>query len=277
MARLGFQDVFATARRAATLTKAGVRAHVIKDFTGFTAPMNPRFKPVIPLDQPVSLFSGSGRGRMPMPLVHDMGAHYYSARGGNAVIRTTDRDRWLSLFPVYEHGGLHALFRCMVSGAALVLPGAREALPDAADKYEVTHLILSPRQLQRWCAQGKDAMKIKTLRKVIVLARRTPIQALENLRQLGLQAHAGYAVPEAAGPVTLETNAGARQPQDTSGVAHPYCRVHLDAKGGIYLKGPTLMAGHWQQSRFMPLSDGDAWHPTGDKGRIDAAGRLIVQ
>ena len=79
----------------------------------------------IPLERPATIVFTSGSTDIPKPALHTFGNHYYNALGSNANIMLRPGDRWLHSLPLYHVGGISILFRCLLAGATIALPGTR--------------------------------------------------------------------------------------------------------------------------------------------------------
>ena len=77
---------------------------------------------------------------VPKAVLHTCGNHYYNALGSNANLPLTAEDRWLLDLPLHHVAGLGIVFRCLLAGAAVVMPDRGESLDAALDRYGVTHL-----------------------------------------------------------------------------------------------------------------------------------------
>jgi len=89
-----------------------------------------RGQALIPLDRSATIVFTSGSAGVPKAVLHTCGNHYYNALGSNINLPLTTGDRWLLNLPLHHVAGLGILFRCLLAGAAVVLPGKqRHARP----------------------------------------------------------------------------------------------------------------------------------------------------
>ncbi|MGI5460994.1 class I adenylate-forming enzyme family protein [Streptomyces sp. CA-249302] len=58
---------------------------------------------------------------------------------------------------------------------------------------------------------------------------------------------------------------------DGAGIPAPTC-----AAGEIWVRGPSVAAHYWTATGLRPATDSQGWFHSGDRGRVDAAGRLEV-
>ncbi len=78
------------------------------------------------MERPATIIFTSGSTGAPKAALHTFGNHYHSALGSNANIALRPGDRWLHSLPLYHVGGLSILFRCLLAGATVALPAARD-------------------------------------------------------------------------------------------------------------------------------------------------------
>ena len=76
----------------------------------------------IPLDNTCDVMFTSGSTGEAKAALHLLQNHYYSALGSNENIHLKAGDRWMISLPLFHAGGLAIVFRCLLSGAAMVLP-----------------------------------------------------------------------------------------------------------------------------------------------------------
>ncbi len=95
------------------------------------------------------------------------------------------------------------------------------------------------------------------------------------LTNVGVPVYCGYGMTEAA-PVISLNHAGASK-LGTVGQPFPGVAVRISNDGEILAKGPNLMRGyHRDPETTAKTIDADGWLHTGDLGRFDADGYLII-
>ncbi|WP_164104121.1 AMP-binding protein [Candidatus Laterigemmans baculatus] len=95
-----------------------------------------------------------------------------------------------------------------------------------------------------------------------------------ELTALGIHVIQGYGLTE-AGPVVCSATPSDRAP---GVVGRPIAEteIRLDASGQVLCRGPGLMLGYWGDSESTAARFDQGWLRTGDRGSIDAEGRLRV-
>lgn len=95
-----------------------------------SVPRGHRGQALIPPDRPATIVFTSGSTGVPKAVLHTCGNHYYNALGSNTNLPLTVGDRWLLNLPLHHVADIGILFRCLLAGAAVVLPGKqRHARP----------------------------------------------------------------------------------------------------------------------------------------------------
>jgi O-succinylbenzoic acid--CoA ligase len=221
-------------------------------------------------DQPATILWSSSRA-----VLHSYGNHYYGALGFNHNLRSSSGCRWLLLEPLHRMRGLQILFQSAVSGATVVMPETQESIPNAIERYGVTHLLLSPARLDDLLNNGFSMEKHSGIR-AIVLNEPVPAELLRRSYELKLPVYRSYGLTEMASMVAVTSPDSPPAKRSTSGQVLKYRNVKIAADGEIMVKGQTLFQGYVEGSNVRPSVDGDGWFGTGDIGALDAEGYLTV-
>jgi O-succinylbenzoic acid--CoA ligase len=168
---------------------------------------------------------------------------------GSAVALGLDPDeRWLCPLPLSHVGGLMVLLRSAIYATTAVL-GPADALGD------VTLASLVPTQLHRLLDAPPEAPR---LRAILLGGAGASTALLERAAAAGLPVAPTYGLTQACSQVTVA------EPGDTETSGFPLegVDVEIAADGEILVRGPVVAGG-------------GTLH-TGDLGRLDERGRLIV-
>ncbi len=185
----------------------------------------------------------SGASGVPKGVVLTHDAVAASARATNARLGVSVDDHWLACLPLAHVGGLSVVTRALAGGTRLtVLPGF-----DPVSVMAVGATLVS---LVATILPRIDPARFRT----IVL---------------------GGAQPPAGLPANVVTTYG--MTETGSGVVYDGrpldgVDVRIDGDGEIRVRGPMLLRAY--RDGTVPLQHG--WFATGDLGRWDAAGRLVV-
>jgi o-succinylbenzoate---CoA ligase len=227
----------------------------------------------VPLGRPATVVFTSGSTGAPKAALHTFGNHYFSAIGSNANIALAPGDRWLHSLPLYHVGGLSIVFRCLISGAALVLPGPDVALGRSISDLRATHVSLVSTQLLRLL---REDAALEGLRAVLMGGGPMPEDLVDEALARGLPVHTSYGLTEMASQVTATAPGAAPEELRTAGRVLPHREVSVSEEGEILVRGETLFAGYVQGEKTGRPAVADGWFRTGDLGRLDGVGRLRV-
>ena len=210
------------------------------------APLDPRSAPRAPrppspdaLSAPALVVHTSGTTGTPRPVELTLAQILRNALGCAAALGHDPAERWLCPLPLSHVGGLMVLLRSVIYGTTAVLgPATRE---------DVTIASLVPTQLARLIDRPPPA----SLRVVMLGGAPADPSLLARARDAGWPVAPTYGLTQACSAVTVA------QPGDTETSGHPLpgYTVEIASDGEIVVDG-TLQ--------------------TGDLGRLDERGRLIV-
>ena len=232
-------------------------------------------KSTIPLQRPATIVHTSGSSGVPKAVLHSCGNHYYNALGSNANLPLTAEDRWLLDLPLHHVAGLGIVFRCLLAGAAVVMPDRGESLDAALDRYGITHLSAVPTQLRRLLKRPGSGRRA-ALRYLLVGGCEVPRKLLARARARGLPVFTSYGCTEMASQVTTTGIDSTAAQRLTSGRRLPYRRLRVDDEGEILLAAETLFMGYVERGEVTRPVDSGGWFATGDLGRVDEDGYLSV-
>jgi o-succinylbenzoate---CoA ligase len=227
----------------------------------------------IPLERPATIVFTSGSTDIPKPALHTFGNHYYNALGSNANIMLRPGDRWLHSLPLYHVGGISILFRCLLAGATIALPGHGTPIGDSIAGLGATHVSLVSTQLLRLLREDTELAGLKA-----VLMGGGPVSAslVDEALSRGLPIHTSYGLTEMASQVTTTPPGVSLEALRTAGRVLPEREVSISEEGEILVRGATLFAGYVEGKTLdLPL-DTDGWFHTGDLGELDENGCLRV-
>ncbi len=235
---------------------------------------NPGAAPPFSEHAPATIVFTSGSSGAARPALHTYGNHYFSALGAQDNMPLVCGDRWLLSLPLWHVGGLAILFRCLLAAATVVLPDPVDSL--AASVRKVTHASMVSTQLRRLLreAESGEAHPEKAL--LLGAAAVSPALIDEAVRR-GIPVHTSYGLTEMASQVTATPLGAAPEALRTSGRVLPWRELRCDEEGQIMVRGRTRFAGYVEGERLVRPFDEEEWFATGDMGRLDASGRLIVR
>ena len=229
-----------------------------------------------PLERPASLMLTSGSSGAPKAALHTWGNHYHNALRSNANIPLQPGDRWLIPLPFFHVAGLAVLFRCALAGAAAVIPPPGMPVPEAVRRFHATHVSLVPTQLYRALRAEPGVSALCGLKAILLGGAATAPELVERAHAAGLPLHTTYGMTETASQLTTTPPGAALEDLLTAGRPLAEETVRVTASGEIQARGKTLFRGYVEGGTpHRPQTD-DGWFPTGDRGRFDARGNLVV-
>ena len=190
----------------------------------------------------------------------------HSAGASLARIGTRPGERWLCCLPATHVAGIQVLVRSLVSGTDPVL--ADRADPTTVAASGCVHVSLVPTQLRRLLdgeeggEQGEGPRALDGFRSVLLGGAAAPAGLLDAARAAGVPVITTYGMTETCGGCVYD------------GLPLDGVRVRIDGEDDrIWIGGPVLFSGYLGG---LP-APGDGWFRTGDLGRLDSAGRLVVR
>lgn len=213
-----------------------------------------------------SVIFTSGSSGEPKAVVISLSAHLASARGAAPVLGLEPGDSWALTLPLHHVSGLSILYRCLEAGAAVDL-GAQDARP--------THVSLVATQLKRRLAAGTGWAGLKA---ALVGGGPAGLDMVNAAVAAGCPLHLTYGMTETASQLTTTPRLTEALDHVHAGKPLPGRRVVIAEDGMIHAGGDVLARGFLEaDGSVRPLAAGYAGlYPTGDLGRWDEEGNLVV-
>jgi len=229
----------------------------------------------------------SGSTGTPKGVELSAAALLHSARASLARIGARPGERWLCCLPVTHVAGIQVLVRSLAGGTEPVL--ADRADPQTVAASGCAHVSLVPTQLRRLLASESRQGDIATydgisalsgFSSVLLGGAAAPGGLLEAARAARVPVVTTYGMTETCGGCVYD------------GIPLDGVRVEVGGEDGrIRIGGPVLFSGYRGPGGYggagsRPVRGGSrggvppddvSWFVTGDLGRLDAAGRLVVR
>lgn len=231
----------------------------------------------VDLAQDATIIFTSGSSAEPKAVLHTYGNHYYSALGSNRNIALGAGDRWLLSLPLYHVGGMAILFRCLLSGAAVVVPEENHEPTEAIGRFRATHVSLVATQLKRLLDAAGSTGRPGVVRHVLLGGSAIPRKLIVRAMQMGLNLYTSYGSTEMASQTTTTAAGDSAEKLFTSGRVLPYREVKISEENEILVRGKTRFKGYVRKSALELPFDQDGWFATSDLGEIGAEGYLRVR
>lgn len=220
------------------------------------------------------IFSSGSTGG-PKAIAHSLNAHIASAKGANDNLPLDPHHAWfLSLSPAHV-GGLGILFRCVLAGAAILLPRAGAAFEEMLRDAKPSHLSLVPTQLKRLLDHNE--IPWPGLQGILLGGAPIPRSLIERCHSTKWPILTTYGLSEMASQVTASRPSADLDELLTAGRLLNGRQLRISADGEIWVRGETLFAGWIRQGELVDATNEEGWYPTRDLGSIDPSGRLMVR
>ena len=209
----------------------------------------------------------SGTTGVPRGVRLTLANHAASARGLQAVLGTTEQDRWLLLLGPHHVGGLAILLRSVLGNQPAVTLARFEELAALAaiEAERPTLLSVVPTMLERLLAAG-GAEPLRSLRAILVGGAPAPAERVRAWAALGLRVCPTYGLTETCSQVAVVPPERAAELAGSAGPACPHASIEV-ADGEIVVSGPAVSPGYVDPSIAPAPRDGR--FRTGDLGRLD--------
>src|SRR3954447_23072500 len=197
----------------------------------------------------------SGTTAAPKPVSLTYANFRASAAAAQANLPLGSDDRWLCVLPLFHVGGLSILTRTVLYGASAIVHERFDphAVREALESGEATIVSLVATMLRRLRAAGLT--RAPALRAALVGGGPVPGDLLEWATGAGLPVIPTYGMTETCSQIAT--------PHLLPGV-----EARTGAGGELLVRGPMVAPG---------AMAADGWLHTGDRGHVDAGGRLHVE
>lgn len=270
-----------------TPTPEGVAALLAATRAGLTvAPLNPALTPA---EHDIALRGLTGRRPEGMAVLWTSGTSgeprgvvlgadnlRASALAAQRRLGLGEEDRWLASLSLAHVGGLALVTRALLLGAEIVAHGPFDAARASAliDERAVTHVSLVPTQLLRLLEERRDRGPPDTFRCVLLGGAHAPAPLVARALSAAWPVALTYGMTEMTSQVATAPPELVRRKPGTVGPPLHGVELSIAPDGEILTRGTTLARGLVGPVRA--LADEEGWYHTGDLGRLDGEGNLVV-
>lgn len=206
-------------------------------------------------------------------VVHALQQHLKSADGVNSYFNTRSSARTLLILPLFHVAGLALIFRALLSGSRVCIPGSEVELATAIKQFRPTHISLVERQVQK-ILMDKEAVEVLALAEAIFIGG-GPLNRplLEKCLYNNWSVYSSYGLSEMASSVVIGYVKSIKEIQTK---ILKQRTLKIDASGEVWVSGDVLMLGYWQKGHtHLPCNEA-GWYKTGDIASWDKKGEFKV-
>lgn len=237
----------------------------------------------INLDSIFTIIYTSGTTGFPKGVVHTYGNHWSSAIGSALNLGLYAKDKWLAMLPIFHVSGLSVFIKSVIYGMPVLLHQKFdvEKVNHAIVEQGVTIVSVVTVMLQRLVAALGDDKYPNSFRCMLLGGGPAPKPLLEQAKKYHIPVFQSYGMTETSSQiVTLSPNdaltkiGSAGKPLFTAQIK--INNPDADSIGEIYVKGPMVTKGYFNNQLATENSFQDGWLATGDLGYLDDDGFLYV-
>lgn len=243
--------------------------------------------PTVSDDDGLLLIATSGSTGAPKGALLSHANCFWTNLGFDLSVPMSSNDVVLQVLPQCHVGGWNVQpLLAWWKGATVVLESAFEptrVLELIASRGVTTMMGVPATYLMLAQQPGFDEADLTSLRMVLVGGASMPVSLLEQYQSRGVEVIQGYGLTEAS------PNVCCLAPEDASthlgSVGKPYAYVEValhdsltnafvdgSGRGEIYVKGPNVFSGYWDNPAATKEAFDDGWLRTGDVAERDEAG-----
>jgi len=214
----------------------------------------------------------SGSTNTPKAVAHSLQTLKSSALASNKNIALADQDRWLLSLSLWHIGGLAIMFRTLYAGAQLIYPNRMYSLGEQIRNHRITHLSVVATQLYR-LLQEND-IDLSSLKAILVGGGPIPSRLIDVSHHLPI--HSTYGMTELGSQLCTTPPNSKLRIRKTAGRPLKGWEIKIDSNNQIWARGPALFLGYIQHQKPILPQDEQGFFATGDTGKIDNNGCLVV-
>ncbi|MCD4851289.1 long-chain fatty acid--CoA ligase [Arthrobacter sp. AK01] len=242
-------------------------------------------------DLAVLMFTSGTTGK-PKGVCISFGNLWWNSVNVDSLVDTRRGDVNLAVAPLFHIGALNALtIRSLVRGGTTVVRRAfdpRLALRDI-EEFGVSQAFLVPAQLSAM-QQTEDFLSrdISSLRALICAGAPVPPVLLRQYQAKGVFVQQAWGLTETSPFATYLPAELTHQKAGSCGIPMPYTQVRIvdpvtfaevtepGARGEMWVKGPNVTSGYWNDPEATVQAFHKGWFRTGDIGYTDESGYFYI-
>lgn len=241
-------------------------------------------------DHPLFILYTSGTTGFPKGALYTHGMAFWNSINTATRLDITSRDHTLISMPPFHTGGWNVFLTPFLHhGASFTLMAKFEAdeVLRVLEQERATLYMAVPTMLKMMQESPSfEQVALEHIRYFIVGGEALPLPTIEQWHQKGILIRQGYGLTEVGPNVTSLNHEDASRKRGSIGKPNFYVDYQLmdeDEKpvaagqaGELWLRGPMVTPGYWQNKEASAAAKEGDWFKTGDMVRQDEEGFLYV-
>jgi len=237
----------------------------------------------INLEADFTIIYTSGTTGFPKGVVHTYRNHWSSAIGSALNLGLDANDKWLAMLPIFHVSGLSIFMKSVIYGMPVLLfkKFQVEKVNQAIIEQGVTIVSVVTVMLQQ-LLEGLGKNQYPTsFRCMLLVGGPVPKPLLEKAKDHQVPVFQSYGMTETSSQIVTLSPSDAFRKIGSAG--KPLFTAQLDiidpdieGVGEIYVKGPMVTKGYYNNLTATTAAIHDHWLTTGDLGYVDEEGFLYV-
>jgi fatty-acyl-CoA synthase len=242
------------------------------------------------LSDPLFILYTSGTTGFPKGAIYTHQMAFWNSVNTQLRLDITANDHTITCMPPFHTGGWNVLLTpFMHHGGSVTLMKKFDAdeVLQKLEEEEATLFMGVPTMLKMMAESPYfDKVKLEALRYFIVGGEAMPIPLIRKWQEKGIPIRQGYGLTEVGPNVTSLHHDDALRKIGSIGKPNFYIQTRLvnaegkeaitDEEGELWLRGPMVTPGYWDNEEETQKSIADGWFKTGDVLTADSEGYLFV-
>lgn len=235
------------------------------------------------LDDTFTIIYTSGTTGFPKGVMHTYGNHWWSAIGSVLNLGLRENDKWLCTLPIFHVSGLSIFIKSVIYGMPVYFMDKfnESIVHDAIMNRGVTAVSVVTVMLQRLVKMLEGERYPDSFRCMLLGGGPAPKPLLEKAKASSAPVFQSYGMTETSSQIVTLSPPDALKKIGSAGKPLVPAQLQIDHPddnpvGEIYVKGPMVTHGYFNNEAATEQKIRNGWLATGDLGYLDEDGFLYV-
>ncbi|MCT2535848.1 o-succinylbenzoate--CoA ligase [Aquibacillus koreensis] len=244
-------------------------------------------KKEIALEDTYTIIYTSGTTGFPKGVQHTFGNHWWSAISSALNLGLDPRDKWLASLPLFHVGGFSILMKSVIYGMPVYLLDHFDAdkVHQGIVENGVTIVSVVSVMLDRLIDRLGEQTYPEAFKCMLLGGGPAPKVLLEKAKACLVPVYQTYGMTETSSQIVTLSPSDALRKLGSAGkplfpaqlkIVNQDSVITNDEIGEIFVKGPMVTPGYYQNDEANSKSFHNGWLATGDLGYLDNEGFLYV-